>query len=120
MGAAGGVKREVVRTLGTTDRQEAKRRRQPALVAIQATIEAALRAAGLPPLTDWTADWATHAVGLRAILRPLMTPRWTALRPATASGTLSWTAFGLKPSSFRRPRERPQREPFIRLSRWTR
>ena len=67
--AAGGIKREIVRTLGTTDIKEAKRRLQPALAAIQTDLEVALKAAGLRPLTDWTADWQGRAKELRALLQ---------------------------------------------------
>jgi integrase len=69
MGAAGGVKREVVRTLQTTDRIEAKRRLGAALAAIQAQVEERLAAARLKPLTDWTADWAPRAAELRALVQ---------------------------------------------------
>jgi integrase len=69
MGAAGGIKREVVRTLQTTDRIEAKRRLGAALAAIQAQVEERLAAARLKPLTDWTADWAPRAAELRALVQ---------------------------------------------------
>jgi integrase len=68
-GAARGVLREVVRTLRTTDRVEAKRRLMSALGAIQADLDARLRAASLRPLTDWTADWSARARQLRADLQ---------------------------------------------------
>lgn len=68
MGAPGGLKREVVRTLRTTNRRAAGAALRPALAAIHEDIEAALRAAGLRPLTDWTADWAQRAVAWRATL----------------------------------------------------
>jgi integrase len=69
MKAPNGTKREIVRTLSTTDLREAKRRLQPALAAIQADVEGALRAAGLRPLTAWKADWQDRARELRAILQ---------------------------------------------------
>jgi hypothetical protein len=68
-GAAQGVLREVVRTLRTTDRVEAKRRLTSALSAIQAELDARLQAASLRPLTDWTADWSARARQRRADLQ---------------------------------------------------
>ena len=62
LGARNGVKLEAVRTLGTTDHREAQRRRDTALAAIRAEIDAALIGARLPPLTDWTADWPKRAM----------------------------------------------------------
>eukprot|EP01037_Dinobryon_pediforme_P005767 gene5767-5830_t len=53
---------EVVRTLGTTDHREAQRRRDTALAAIRAEIDAALVGARLPQLTDWTAEWPKRAM----------------------------------------------------------
>src|SRR4051812_25564327 len=69
MGTASGVRKEVVRSLKTSDRQEAKRDLVSALAAIQADINAALKAAGLAPLSDWTADWRVRAVEVRAMVR---------------------------------------------------
>ena len=69
LGAAGGIKREVVKTLATADPRQAKQRRHEALAAIQAEIDAALRRAGKRPLgSDWTADWMTRAVERRTAL----------------------------------------------------
>ncbi len=59
---------EIVRTLRTAERREAMRRVGPALAAIREEVDAALRRAGRPPLTDWTADWANRARDLRARL----------------------------------------------------
>ena len=69
LGAKGGVKREIVRTLQTTDYREAQRRRERALGAIRADVDAALVAARLRPLTDWTAAWETRAVEHREAIR---------------------------------------------------
>ncbi len=69
MRAPGGVKREIVRTLGTQDPKEAKRRLQPALHAIREDIDGALVAAGMRPLTDWTAAWQVQALERREQLR---------------------------------------------------
>jgi hypothetical protein len=65
MEASGGVRREVVRTLQTTDRAEAPRRRDVALAALRQEVDAALVKAKLRPLTDWTADWPARAVQWR-------------------------------------------------------
>lgn len=65
LGARSGIKRDVVKTLQTTDRREAQRRREPAMAAIRAEVDAALVEAGKPPLTDWTAEWATRALERR-------------------------------------------------------
>lgn len=62
MGARSGIKREIVRTLGTADHSTARQRRDQALAAIRADVEAALAAARLRPLSDWTADWQSHAL----------------------------------------------------------
>jgi integrase len=67
--AASGVKREVVRTLQTTDRREAGTRLKTALAAIQAEVEDRLRAAGLAPLTAWKVTWMDRAGELRGALR---------------------------------------------------
>ncbi|HVY16077.1 MAG TPA: tyrosine-type recombinase/integrase [Rhodopila sp.] len=69
MAAQTGIKREVVRTLQTPDIREAKRRLQGALAAMSGDVDTALKAARLPPLTDWTADWRGRAVALRAAVR---------------------------------------------------
>lgn len=69
MGAARGIKREVVRTLQTSDRREAQRRLGVALAGLRATVDEALRLAKMRPLTDWTADWADRAAENRAALR---------------------------------------------------
>ena len=69
LNAPGGIKREVVKTLQTTDRAEAVRRLGTALAAIRTHVEARLEAAGLRPLTDWTADWAPKAAELRALVQ---------------------------------------------------
>lgn len=66
LGAVGGLKREVVRTLKTTDAREAKRRCGPVLLEIQAALEQALRKAGKRPLSDWTVAWMDRAVAYRA------------------------------------------------------
>ena len=65
MSAGGGLKREVVRTLQTSDRAEALRRRDVALAAVRREVDAALAAARLRPLTDWTADWPSAAADWR-------------------------------------------------------
>ncbi|HXT81696.1 MAG TPA: DUF6538 domain-containing protein, partial [Acetobacteraceae bacterium] len=65
----GGLKREVVRTLGTTDRAEAKRRLTLALAQMQREIDVTLKNAGRKPLTDWTAEWPKRAVELRAAVQ---------------------------------------------------
>lgn len=69
MGAAGGVKREVVRTLQTGDFREAQRRREAGLAALREIVDGALRRAGLAPLTDWTANWQERAVELQEAMR---------------------------------------------------
>jgi integrase len=68
MGAARGVKKEVVRTLKTSDRREAKRALVSALATIQMDVDAALKTAGLAPLTDWTANWKGRALEWRALI----------------------------------------------------
>jgi integrase len=69
VGARGGTKREVVRTLQTTDIREARGRLRTALTAMQADVDARLIAARLRPLTDWTASWPDRAVHLREVLQ---------------------------------------------------
>lgn len=69
MGARSGVKREIVKTLGTTDHATARQRRDQAIAAIRADVEAALAAARLRPLSDWTADWQSHALRRHEELR---------------------------------------------------
>lgn len=65
-----GEKRDIVRTLETTDRREALRRRDPAVAAIREDVDSRLRAAGLQPLAgDWTADWGPVAAARREQLR---------------------------------------------------
>ena len=66
MGAATGIRREVVRTLQTGDHREAQRRRDEGLNACRQAVDAALRKGGYAPLTDWTANWAERAVERRA------------------------------------------------------
>ncbi len=51
MGAKGGVKREIVRTLQTADYREAQKRRDSALGAIRSDIDKALVTAKLRPLS---------------------------------------------------------------------
>ena len=65
MGAPGGVRREVVRTLQTADFREAQRRREEGLMAAREMVDTALRKHRLAPLTDWTADWMGQAVKRR-------------------------------------------------------
>ena len=65
MGACGGIRREVVRTLQTTNFREAQRRREEGLRAAREMIDAALRRHRLKPLTDWTADWLGRAAERR-------------------------------------------------------
>jgi integrase len=65
MGAVGGVKRELVKTLQTTNRREAEQRRDAAIGAMRASVDEALRRAKLRPLTDWTANWMPRAVQRR-------------------------------------------------------
>lgn len=67
--AAGGLKREVVRTLQTGDYREAQKRREAGLAAAREMVDAALRRARLEPLTDWTADWAARAIERREQFR---------------------------------------------------
>ena len=69
MSARSGVKREIVRTLGTTDHATARQRRDQALAAIRVDVEAALAAARMRPLSDWTADWQSHALKRHEELR---------------------------------------------------
>src|SRR5689334_19525407 len=69
MNAASGIKRELVRTLQTTDRKEAIQRRDAALKAMRDEVDAALRRAKRRPLTDWTADWEARAIERREQLR---------------------------------------------------
>jgi integrase len=67
--AAGGIKREIVKTLQTKDAREAKQRRAGALAAIEADLDRALRRAGKKPLgADWTANWMDRAVDYRSNL----------------------------------------------------
>ncbi len=65
MGARGGIRREVVRTLQTTSFREAQRRREEGLRAAREMVGAALRRLKLAPLTDWTANWFDRAVERR-------------------------------------------------------
>jgi hypothetical protein len=69
LGAAGGVKREVVRTLQTGDYREAVARRDAGLAAVRELVDGALKRARLRPLTDWIADWPRRAVELAAAAR---------------------------------------------------
>ncbi len=66
LGTSSGLCREKVRTLGTRDHREATQRRDAALSAMRDEIDAALRKAGLRPLTDWTADPIERALLRRA------------------------------------------------------
>jgi len=73
LGSRGGEKRDVVRTLKTTNRQEALRRLDIARAEIRAEIDAKLRAIGLPALAgDWRpearGDWEALALSHRAAL----------------------------------------------------
>ena len=68
-GTRNGLRREMVRTLETTDRAEAQRRVRAALTEMQSAVDAKLAAARLRPLTDWTASWSGRAVQLRAALQ---------------------------------------------------
>ncbi|GBQ05322.1 hypothetical protein AA14362_0363 [Acetobacter cerevisiae DSM 14362] len=57
-GAKNGRKTEIVRTLQTRDYREAMKRRDVALAAIRATVDAKLVEEGLPPLSeDFTPEW---------------------------------------------------------------
>ncbi|KXV15985.1 hypothetical protein AD933_07770 [Acetobacter malorum] len=57
-GAKNGRKTEIVRTLQTRDYREALKRRDVALAAIRATVDAKLLEEGLAPLSeDFTPDW---------------------------------------------------------------
>ena len=69
MGAATGIRREVVKTLQTGDYREAQRRRDEGLNACRRAVDAALRKYGLAPLTDWTANWPERAVERRMNLK---------------------------------------------------
>lgn len=68
LGIPSGVCRERVRTLKTQDHREAAQRRDEALAAMRAEVDAALRAAKLRPLTDWTAKWLDRALRHRTAL----------------------------------------------------
>lgn len=63
-----GVRKEIVRTLATRDHREAESRRNEAVTQIVAMLDRRLEAAGLRPLTDWTANWADRASSRRATL----------------------------------------------------
>lgn len=65
MGSKGGLCRERVRTLETRDHREAAQRCDAALAAMREEVNAALRKAGLKPLTDWVADWMPRAIARR-------------------------------------------------------
>ena len=65
MGARGGIRREIVRTLQTTNFREAQRRREEGLRAAREMVDAALRRHRLKPLTDWTADLLGKAIERR-------------------------------------------------------
>ena len=69
MGARSGLRREVVKTLGTTDRKVASSRLDAAASAIIQEVEDALRRARLRPLADWTADWMSRALERQEELR---------------------------------------------------
>jgi hypothetical protein len=63
-------RREVLRTLQTTDLTEAHQRRGKALEAMRAAVNADLTDRGLPPLdSGWTPPWETEAVRARADLQ---------------------------------------------------
>ena len=64
-GAANGIRRDIVRTLETTNRREAEQRRAEAAAAINDEVNARLRRIGAPPLSDWRASWADEAKRLR-------------------------------------------------------
>jgi len=66
MGAASGIRREVVRTLQTTSFREAQRRRDEGLAAASEMVDASLRKHRLAPLTDWTATWMDRAIERRS------------------------------------------------------
>ena len=66
MGSKGGLCRERVRTLETRDHREAAQRCDDALAAMREEVNAALRKAGMKPLTDWVADWMPRAIARRA------------------------------------------------------
>jgi len=66
MGAASGIRREVVRTLQTTSFREAQRRRDEGLAAASEMVDASLRKHRLAPLTDWTATWMNRAIERRS------------------------------------------------------
>ncbi len=97
MGVASGIKRELVRTLQTTDRREAEQRRDTAISAMRAEADTALRRANLQPLTDWTADWTGRAVqrrremeeGANVVIFHAPDPRGDPEDPASWS---AWTA----------------------------
>lgn len=65
LGVPSGTVREIVRTLGTPDRAVAMQRRDAAIAAIRAELDAALVAARLRPLSDWVADWQGRALERR-------------------------------------------------------
>lgn len=59
-------RREVVRTLQTTDLKIARQRKDGAIRAIRETLEAQLRAKGVPPLGDgWSPSWEDEALAAR-------------------------------------------------------
>lgn len=59
-------RREVVRTLQTTDLKVARQRKDAAIKAIREDLEADLRAKGLAPLGDgWTPAWEAEALSAR-------------------------------------------------------
>ncbi|WP_207537582.1 tyrosine-type recombinase/integrase [Sabulicella rubraurantiaca] len=66
--AAGGERREIVRTLSTSDHRVAESRRDTAVAAIVSNLNRRLEHAGLAPLTDWKADWADRAESRRITL----------------------------------------------------
>lgn len=87
-----GPKRDITRTLATTDLREAQRRRPEALASIQAYVDEALREARMAPLSDWTADWTTHAAKRREELEAARRVV-THIEEGPDGSTKEWTAW---------------------------
>ncbi|KXV74344.1 hypothetical protein AD953_12035 [Acetobacter malorum] len=69
-GTKSGIRQEFLKSLQTHDKQEAIRRRGPALDALRTQVNGRLEAIGKKPLSgDWVPDWATPEKAIEAGLR---------------------------------------------------
>lgn len=69
-GTRSSIRQEFLKSLQTHDKQEAIRRRGPALDALRTQVNGRLEAIGKKPLSgDWVPDWATPEKAIEAGLR---------------------------------------------------